>query len=160
MKARSRWSQGWRAWRSPAATASSRLSGVPSPWRALGALAGILGLATAAIGLPTSTSSATRKPKNWFQVAHARSDTGGDVGVRVRCERPAQGLSAQMAEVQLLGLCAVPFGQQDRDGSQVAPVVLVVVLGQQQGSLVLLGGPKSGRCDKFQAAKPRRAFMT
>jgi hypothetical protein len=26
--------------------------------------------------------------------------------------------------------------------------------------LVLLGGPKSGRCDKFQAAKPRRAFMT
>jgi hypothetical protein len=26
--------------------------------------------------------------------------------------------------------------------------------------LVLLGGPKSGRCDKFHATEPRRAFMT
>ena len=40
---------------------------------ALGALAGTLGLATAAMGLPTTTSSATRKPKNWFQVAQVGS---------------------------------------------------------------------------------------
>ena len=73
MKARSRSGQGSRACRSPPATASSRRSGVPSPWRALGALAGTLGLATAAMGLPTTTSSATRKLKNWFQAAQARA---------------------------------------------------------------------------------------
>jgi hypothetical protein len=33
----------------------------------------VFGLATAAIGLPTTTSSATRKPNNWFQVAPARA---------------------------------------------------------------------------------------
>ncbi len=46
---------------------------MPSPCRALAALAGTFGLATAAIGVPTTTSSATKKPKNWFQVAQARA---------------------------------------------------------------------------------------
>ncbi len=46
---------------------------MPSPWRALGARFGTFGLATAAIGFPTTTSSATKKAKNWSQAVQARA---------------------------------------------------------------------------------------
>ena len=61
-----------RARRLPAATDASRTSGVSSPARGFGARRGTLGLPMAPIGLPGTTSSATRKAKNWFHVDQAR----------------------------------------------------------------------------------------
>jgi hypothetical protein len=41
-----------------------------------------------------------------------------------------------------------------------ADKALAIGKSQRLRPLVLLGGPKSGHCDKVQAAVPRRAFMT
>jgi hypothetical protein len=45
-------------------------------------------------------------------------------------------------------------------GHSIPGIIWTALTALAMFSLVLLGGPKSGRCDKFQAAKPRRAFMT
>jgi hypothetical protein len=94
---------------------------VLSPWSAFGALAGTLGLATAAIGLPTTTSSATRKPKNWFQVAQARAMLAA-AWLSEDGKRPAQALWRHLAEPQPLGFGADVGCQMGRDGDEVTPV--------------------------------------
>ena len=73
MKARSRSGHGHRPGRAPAATVWRSASGASSPCNGLGVRRPTFGWATAPIGLPATRSSATRKPKNWFHVDHARA---------------------------------------------------------------------------------------